>query len=270
MYLELENNTKEDEKEYSLLLNNEDLSEENKFNLVEKVETKVSVITDVSDVNITDKLLEKSKIKPTWGNVLSDFEHQKNSFSNSMLMFLNNIDNAEKLSKNRLSADEKHKELSLSIVIDNELSIDSYTLLLKSISEKYTNIDFYSLSEDHVSELIINDILDYSLENHTTIKENFHDLLNLYVSKYFNSFIGSESHQDLSDDDFISFLKSKEFSENQKTRLLNQTLCAERHSNNIDLLKRVALLYLDINSFELDEELIKRFLNEDILEVDLK
>lgn len=116
VYLKIDTNTEEPIEYYLRLLNNETLDKDSKENLIIQVDTKITDIKAVSDTTLWDTLFGYSKISPTWNNILASFEGEENKFSGDLIAYLNNISNAEELSKVKMpiKGDDKNNFIVLS------------------------------------------------------------------------------------------------------------------------------------------------------------
>ena len=64
VYLKLENNVIEDEESLKLLLNNDKLDSKLKLKIIEKVETKISDLSFINDIEVKKHLLINNKVVP--------------------------------------------------------------------------------------------------------------------------------------------------------------------------------------------------------------
>ena len=79
VYLKLPNTQKEDEYRFEKLLKNENLDEEIKVQIIEKVETSISELKDLKSLPIKKSLLENKRVLPTWENMEDYYKSCQNS-----------------------------------------------------------------------------------------------------------------------------------------------------------------------------------------------
>jgi len=215
VYLQLENNTKEDEIYLIELLNNKSLTTEEKEKIIQKVETKISSLSKIDTTEIDDLLLEYSKLMPNWTDIVDRFVNDENTISEPVLVFLNNTENAKELSKSKIEQEKPDKEtvdkFLEALLLNEKINNNSYAHILKPISALYiyNSLEFESLSKDKVVLLIQNNILQLNNTNYSLLKENFSNLhIDLIEKRYFK--LTKELLEELLLDnaDIITVLKS--------------------------------------------------------------
>ena len=213
VYLKLETNTQEKEDCLIILLNKEDLDIKQKEAIIQKVETKISRLTEIKTIEVDDLLFENSKLQPNWKDIIIRFENSEIVISESIIMFLNNIENAKTLSKTKIDKEgldeDTIKTFSRVLMLNRDIHDDSYSHILKSIPYIYSSLSFESLTEDKVNLLIKNNRLELSSANYTVLRDNFPnlhiDLIEKRYSKLTNELLGELSFDN---DDITLILES--------------------------------------------------------------
>ena len=90
------------------LLNNEDLSHEQKKRITQKSECEIEHISDVSDASLRNDLCQQSKMVATWGNISTMMDGGKESIS-ACSVFLNNPEHIQQL-LNDVEHDEEYMQ----------------------------------------------------------------------------------------------------------------------------------------------------------------
>lgn len=236
VYLELETNTKEPIEYYLKLLNNENLDEDLKEKVIIHVSTKITDIKVISDVSLWNTLYKYSKASPLWENILVSFESEENKFSEDLIAYLNNISNAEQLSKIKIPTKVNDKNifanLALGIINANEINDDSYNLLSKSIPFWYSDIEFSNISKNRIISLINNTIINPTIKCFNLLKEN-HNGLNIRLLERFPAkYIEKIEELKLDSYDLELILESSMLSTSNKKVLYE--ICDEETINSND------------------------------------
>jgi hypothetical protein len=224
IYLKLNANTQEKEDYLIILLNNERLAEKEKTAIIQKVETKISNLEEIETDEITNILLKESKVVPTWSNLIIQFSDNEDKLSEHAVAFLNNIENANSLSKIKISTEEQDedtvKKFLVAIVLNDNINNNSYALLLNSIPYHYTKLGFENLPQEKVNLLIEKNKLGLTATNYSALKENFSGLqIKLIEKRHWEL---SDKLNDLSFDnsDVIALLQSPVLSLKLKNSIL--------------------------------------------------
>ncbi len=176
VYLKIETNKDEPIEYYLKLLNDENLDEDLKEQIIIHVNTKVTDIKTISDVSIWNTFYKYSKVSPLWENILANFENEEIDFSEDLIAFLNNIPNAEYLSKLKMPTEVNENNifsgLCRKIIMQNAISDESYNLITKSIPWIYSDIDSSGITENRIIILIKNGVINTTIESFNELKEN--------------------------------------------------------------------------------------------------
>jgi len=213
VYLRLETNTKEDEECLVKLLNSKNITEKEKTAIIQKVETKVSTLSKINSVEVKTLLLENSKLIPNWTDIINQFVSDEKNISNPVLSFINNIENAQELSKQKIETENPNKEtvsnFLRTLLLENNITDNSYSNILKSIPYIYSSLAFENLSYEKVEFLIKNSILELNNDNYTLLRDNFGLHIDLIEKRYYK--LTDELLKDLifDNDDIVSVLESK-------------------------------------------------------------
>lgn len=179
IYLQIEQNTSEEETALISLLNHEKISVDLKGAIIARVETKVNDISSIHSFDIIRSLLNSSKSTPVWNNLLNYYQLADNLLDAYIVDFINEYDNAETLSKKKIDINKPEQELTMvrsfikEMMLEDELSTECYELILKSIPYIYPALEFDDLSEEKVSLLVKNNKLSITTANYDLLRSNF-------------------------------------------------------------------------------------------------
>lgn len=240
IFLVIETNRNETEETLIWLLNNENLINEDKYKILDSQDTIIEDISEIKNIEILEILFEKNKIKTTWDN-LNSFYKISQSLTKSIIEYLNNIENATILSKARIDSiyikNEKDidKELLKSILESNDITDESYGLLIKLIGFRFEHLNICEVGENKIDLILKHNKIAFN-------RDNIENLISCSISKhiilienYFDEFI--ETFDELSD-----LFEEKDF-----IKLLG--------SSNLNIEEKFTLIaLLNIESFEINEE----------------
>lgn len=223
VFLKIETNTQESEKSIIELLNHKNLSFENKIAIIQKEETKISDLSNVSeDKTIWDELLKANKIEPNWNNLLYYYQ-EKNEMDGILVNFFNQEENYIELAKNKMTKDVFDEALlqkiSKDILLTNLITDEAYAFITKGIRYWYDSLEFDNLSTKKVDALLQNRLLKFSPNNFSTLKKIFPDKQIILIEKFKKEFLEMNGDFNLSgmdSNDYVHILKSSSFTSDEK------------------------------------------------------
>ena len=214
VYLKLPDMQQEDEYKFKELLKNENLDEEIKVQIIEKVETSISELKDLKSLPIKKSLLENKKVLPTWENIEDYYKSCQNSLKEELINFLNNNDVYSALSDKKINT--SYKDLESDILVCNEISDEAYHKIIESIESVYKELDFNDLSKNKVDYLLEAHKLSMSENNYDTLRKRFPNKHIVLVESYFDSFLEDIDNLELDEEDVSLILNSEKISIEQK------------------------------------------------------
>jgi len=270
IYLKIETNTEEDEESLLKLLNSENLSVETKTKIITKVNTTINDINDTDTLVLEDLLLEGLKVKPIWKNLISYYENNVNCLSDSAIFYINNLEIAQEISRNKIGKElpsvEIVKDFLKSIILNDKININSYSLILKSVPYYYNSgLDFESLSKEKVSLLISEKTLGLSVINYDLLKNNFENLHIKLLEVRHSDFIAKIKEYSLDQTDILNLLNSTAFSNDDKNVIINSVEDSIITGNQTYL--SIAKLILQNNRFTINKTKLIHILALDDLSI---
>lgn len=205
VYLKLEQNISESEKSLLELLNNADLEDKLKIKIIQKVDTLISNLSDIDDIEIKKQLLINLKVVANWKNVIDYYTNCENKIDENLIEYLNTESVNNKLSKILLKKEDEDFETSL--IKCNQLSDVSYNNLLGSTYYNWNRIGFESLNIEKVI-CLLDKKLNTTKENYNRLKEYFPNNHIKLIAKNFNKFFEKIVDFETDEDDILMILKS--------------------------------------------------------------
>ncbi|WP_454975684.1 YobI family P-loop NTPase [Capnocytophaga bilenii] len=214
VYLKLPDVQQEDEYKFKELLKNENLDEEIKVQIIEKIETSISELKDLKSLPIKKSLLENKRVLPTWENIEDYYKSCQNLLKEELINFLNNNDVYSALSDKKINT--SYKDLESDILVCNDISDEAYHKIIKSFEGVYESLDFKDLSENKVDYLLEAHTFSMSKNNYDTLRKSFPNKHIVLVESYFDSFLEDIDNFELDEEDVSLILNSEGISIEQK------------------------------------------------------
>lgn len=245
-YLEDEKQLHEDERVFVRLLNQDDLSVENKERLLVVVATEIADIGQVEE-KLYNKLLEYNVVKPSWENVSKYFEVKDCKLTESLINFIDI--NAHLLNVSRTkyiqatsSNEELQKKLEAELVKSNDLSDTSYQNIVKTLMIKWNRIDFTGLNESKVLALIANNRLSLTKENLEYITAyDMNNVREAFIEYYVLPITNGELIDLLDASDYVTIISSSTLNKARKQKFIEENI-----SNIIEILSTSSKTIIDI------------------------
>ncbi len=239
VFLQIDTNTKENESTIIKLLNNEGLDFNLKIKIIGKEENKITDISTINNKELWKEFFSLNKIKATWNNLSYYYEYLDEEFDETLISYLNNVENAKELSSTIIDEDyiDKNKNFNENIlnniIENNQIENESYKLLLSSNSFQYEKINIEKLNSEKINILIDFNKFELSDTNINILKE--YNLHLKFIIRNIEEFLENI-------DEFINILDDKD---------ILQILLS-----NVDDDKKINIVkHYDINSIE-DKNLV--------------
>lgn len=179
VYLKIDKNVNEELQSYVSLLNNNSVEFDIKEQLIQKVKTIIDDIKLIENNDVRDLLFKHKKIAVSWNNVYESYISHEESFSLSMIDYLNDLEIAKKLSSVKIS-NEKDEEgncvygdFVYSLIHQKDINDESYALLTKSSPCCYSSFETEKLSNIKISILIKNTCVNPTADAFNYLRSNF-------------------------------------------------------------------------------------------------
>jgi len=264
VFLKIETNTQESEETILKLLNNENITLNNKKAIIQKEETKIKEINSVSDKELWDTLYSANTIEANWNNIIY-YYLESNTVTNVLISFLNQKEKYEVLSQiiinneELFDKDEVLEPFNKSILLASQLLDESYSYLIKSILVgKYEDLEVQHLRPSQIDCILINTKLALTPNNIIRLKQYFSPKQIKLIENFKNEFIEKFAEFNLDTDDIVKLLESTKFTIEEKFSFLNQ-IDLSLFDNSKALKETASMLYVnpkrDINNISLFEKM---------------
>ena len=228
-YLEDEKQLHESQRIFIKLLNEVDLSEDNKERLLLVVAIEVTDIDHVQE-SLHKKLFKYNVVSPTWDNINKNFISNEYKLSEHLIDFINI--NAVVLTEDRTayieatsSDEEAQKSLEIELVKSNDIEDINYQKILKILIFTWNRIDFTELNESKVLSLITCKKLNLTKENLDCIKTyDVSKVRNAFIEHNISSLIEGELADELELVDYITILYSSKLNKAQKQDFVEKNI----------------------------------------------
>ncbi|WP_447637223.1 YobI family P-loop NTPase [Flavobacterium microcysteis] len=272
VYLKISTNVNEKEEHLIALLNNKNIKIDNKEYIISQIKTKITKLSTIDQFELYSILLENNKLIPSWENLLYDYnshnikegeeEKTEKKISQSSIEFINEIQNAEELSKNKIPTKEDstnvYREFWKKLIQLDDIEDQSYDLITKSSPWWYSDLSFENLSENKIKSLINNICINPNVKSFYSLKENS-DGLNIHLlEKRKSDYFKILDQLTFDSNDLELILKSSILTNPEKLKILNS--CSEEiiiTNSNLRLLSSILLVD---NSFVVSDNVLNSIL----------
>lgn len=219
VYLKLEQNKSENEDILLKLLNNENLEDKLKIKIILKVETIISDLSKIENIETKKQLLINHKIVANWENVIDYYTNCENLIDENLIEYLNSEDINKELSKLKLT--KENKEFEGKLLVCDEIEDEMYRKLLGSCYFKYNILRFENLSDSKAISLT-DKILTTTDSNYNILKDNFADNHITLIEKDFNKFFDKLDDFETDVDDVLMILKSEKITIDNRFKYISK------------------------------------------------
>ncbi|HBB3804703.1 TPA: hypothetical protein ACGAI5_000688 [Escherichia coli] len=234
------------------VLNNEGISDEQKGQYINALQTFVTSLSEVESESLWSSLLDKDRAVCSEENIVSYFEHV-DGLDDSLIEFINRTD--VDLNFQNINIDNELKgKLFKSIVICNDLSNDKYEKLICSLNIICkTSFSASNIASDKFKILVDKNIIRMDVAPLNFIRDNYSEQLSYYIHKNIRAYVELMTIDNFILDEAISILSWK-VDDDLKVKLLEfvKTPLAIYSKNY----SQVVNDYILENNFKPDELLI--------------
>lgn len=162
------------------IINDERLEKEQVKKYIDYLSVKIVVLNNINEKSYWSQLLEKSKIKPSWQNILLVYFYEK-KISSELIALINSCD--EEFSEDFLIGidDSALEKLSDEIIVCNDIDNDKYISILNTLAYSYDKFEVKGLSNDKVKLLISKCIINLNKDTLVSFRDNYPDLTLTFI-----------------------------------------------------------------------------------------
>lgn len=193
VFLKLTNNNDIKIEHLIELLNTETLPVDQKKQIINHVTaTKpIECITDISDKSLWTEICNNNLMAANWENIKALVYSEEINFAEVYTKFLNNEENARKLSYQKLEEDidldEGKAEIAYTLIYNPNLEDNSYQLLLNSFTGIYS-LQPTDLSENRMRWLLEKNLVEINTDSYKYLKEHYTPLHIDFLEKHLAEF----------------------------------------------------------------------------------
>lgn len=216
--------TAKDDDEISMLfiINNEDLSDDDKSNYLHGQVNKIESLEDIKKTEHKVMAIEENIVLPTWHNVLAYLQTVNDRSDNETLstFITNNIDSLKVYKSGTLAS--RNSLLFDTVVNSGLISDDSvYIDMVNAFAESKLSSDIsQSLPEKHLNILINNDFIPYKGDYRLQLRERKDSTYAHYIEHYWKEFEPEMKSDKLTVDAVLHLLNSTTLSALDKEALM--------------------------------------------------
>ena len=252
IFNKLDKNKQESEDTLLYLLNHDELNIEHKESIIEKVETKVSDITSVTEKELWKTLFIENKIKANWDNLLSYYQAlEEQEIDDILVGYLNMENNYIELSKFDINNEDTFSKTEIlnpfktKLILSSNLSDEAYSYLIKSIcSINDENLSLNELNMSKIDSILSTNILSLTQDNITALKESFPPKHITLIENKKDEFLEKFNDFKLDSDDILKIVKSSKFTIEEKFVIINK-IDLSLIDTSKNLKEKVSKLYID-------------------------
>lgn len=264
LYLYIETNVNEEEDSYIKLLNNKEIDFDIKIQLIQRINTRITTLSSVKDTSVYPILFSENKIIPKWENLLLYYNIDK-EITDQIIVFLNDLDNANELSKVRIPTKVNENNVYATfwkeLIQREDINNECYDLILKSTPWCYSDLDINNLSKEKVVSLIKHDAILSTKDGYLLIKGYSDDLIISLIEQSKIDYIAIADQIEWDSSDINLILKSNKISNSEKKIFLDN--CADTTiTDSKENLNLVNQIMLDDQNFTVSNNLIKLMILE--------
>lgn len=226
VFLKLENNTSIDSAHFLELLNTDKLSEEQKKQIIRHLVSAYPFenIADVVSPSLWGEICENKLMAPNWDNIKTIMRSKEINYAKVYTDFFNNLENAEKLSTQKLEEDviqdEGEVEIAYTLIYNDNICDESYRLLLNAFTDKYV-LQPHNLPRNRMQWLIEKDLIEINTDSYKYLKENHTPLHLDFLEKHLAEFSKMNDQNFQFDAEDIMWILNSTIIIDEKQKIIN-------------------------------------------------
>lgn len=248
-----ENKIYDDEMAVIELLNDSNVSLEDKEDYLELLQTKITNLMKIEEKAIWDVMLDKKKISFNYENILDYFIEYNQDLNLTLIQFINNaISNIEYDSENleHFYGESVISNLFNKIVKCEDISNESYKMILSKFNRIYNSFGYSNITKEKVAILVDIRVIKMTKENLLFLRNHYKEIVILFNKKNIKSYIELIDGEYLELDE-MKMLLSENIDDKYKLDLLKLT--DEKISLDSSHYSEKIKFYILNNNFEFED-----------------
>jgi hypothetical protein len=214
IFLKIKNHNQESQDTILKVLNSDKITDNTKNQVIIDTEFQLEYITDCTDSQLWDLLLEHARIKPTWANIFAyygthDEHEQPRHLTQALVEFLNMPNCVGELKKEKVTENSEMCEMLCDIFTSGRLDIGALPHLIQSIDFQMIEVDFGLLDELHTQTLLQYDKVVFEITSLNSLKQHHSLQAANWIGANWGQFLTIFSQLQLNATDWINLLENK-------------------------------------------------------------
>lgn len=179
----------DDEEIVLLVLNDEEISQEQKTVYIESLRTIITSIAEITDVSLWEVLLRNHLVLYTIENIIEYFGVSE-SLDSTLIEFINSDDAILDFSEvKKIYGYEKAEKFFNVSIICNEISNQKYREIITSLEVSYDPFEIAGISESKIQILIDEKVICMNSKSLRFIRENYSSQIFYYIEKNIDEYV---------------------------------------------------------------------------------
>ena len=191
IFIPLEKNQYISQEDFVELLNNENITTDQKKQIIVQCDIRIEDISIVNSIALRGEICCQNKMQANWKNIKALVYSEEINFAEVYTRFLNNEENAKQLSNQKLeedmNLDEGKDEIAYTLIYNPNLKDRSYQLLLNSFTGVYS-LQTTDLSENRMRWLLEKNLVEINADSYKYLKEHYTPLHIDFLEKHLADF----------------------------------------------------------------------------------
>ncbi|WP_346938459.1 hypothetical protein [uncultured Clostridium sp.] len=170
----------DDENAVLSVLNDEEISTEQKINYIKLLQTPITLLSKVEDTTLWDSLLERRLAKYSEENIIVYFNLKK--YNSTLIQFINSGERKLDFTTGKITLeDERSEPLFDETIICDELANQKYKEIVCTLDFYYENFNVPNISDEKLRILVDKNILHMTPQNLQYIRGNYPDQVMYFI-----------------------------------------------------------------------------------------
>lgn len=249
VFLKLPNNNDIKLEHLIELLNTETLPVDQKKQIITHLTATKTIecITDISDKSLWTEICNNNLMAANWENIKALVYSEEINFAEVYTKFLNNEENARKLSYQKLEEDidldEGKAEIAYTLIYNPNLKDKSYQLLLNSFTGVYS-LQPTDLSENRMRWLLEKDLIEINIDSYKYLKKNYSPLHIDFLEKHLAEFSKSNYQNMDFDAEDVKLILHLNIEVSEKIKIIDSIVDTSIFDNQDEVIQLLASIVL--------------------------
>ncbi len=205
-----------------MLLNNSDISTEQKLRYISHLSTTITNILNINEPNLWKNIAEKNIMELSSLNI--SHYYYIHSLDDQLIQAINNNQSELNVSDLFRNLPNEHKEkLFNDLATCNDLKTEIYKNILSRMPFKFSQYNKYNISNDKFDVLIKNRIIDMDKDSLNYVRQHYKSHLGLFISRNVDKYISTIKQGEFDLDEALEVAKYTNVSNQKKIEVLSLT-----------------------------------------------